>query len=179
VWRIKGINEIGKYNLIIETGLILIISTIFSLYFYVSPYFYRLMELRQGEVKYHVTHIQKSMDEIRSSIRTTQSTLEESSKVILKSLDDLNQIVIEKSKEVNDRETKFKALETEIGYLKNLSSLTEPQTASVVNALSRNKWLDNIIGFAIGILSSAAFSLIATMAKKIRIKKDNKQSSEA
>jgi hypothetical protein len=171
---IKGVNDLGKWGLIgrgLQTALLLIVSSIVALIICVRPYFSDLIEMRQAGVEYHLTHIRKSMDQIRSTIRASQGTLAEASKAIGTSLDDLDTLVRDKSADVKAMEQRINDLQVEVTNLKSLASMTEPQTTAVVRALSRNKWLDYAIGFLVGIASSAAFAVMSAGLQQLRIKR--------
>lgn len=105
--------------------------------------------------------IEVSFNKIKEKYSSIERTVKEESKniddMVSKALVSINQT----NKELEDLRKREIKLKNEIEYLKGLASISEEQSKVIVETLSKNKYLDYLVGGLLGFIASLAVAFIA------------------
>lgn len=152
--------KIFRNQFIIITGFLIVI-TLFIIVIPVAviPHFRPQAPLTSAHIPSEISA--ESFTKSFSRIRYVLSDIE---RKISKETTNIDNSIIALTKEIDARNEQLLALRAEqsrlsqqVEYYRELASLTEEQTQAVIQALQRGKYIDYIIGFIIGLLSSGVF----------------------
>mgnify|MGYP001806312546 CR=1 FL=1 len=129
-----------------------------------KDYTYNEIDIRQIENSF--SKIESSFKGIDKIIETETFNINELIAKTKKQIEDKNQELVN----LNEQQNKLK---TQLEYYKRLTSINEEQAQALLVALNRNKFLEYIVGFGIGLLSSIAASYVYSILKKSKTATNN------
>jgi hypothetical protein len=113
-----------------------------------------------------ISLIEKSFSNIESSFKEIDEIIETETSYI-------NELIIKTRTQIESKNSELKELnqqqielQEQMEQYKQLSTISEEQAKALLVALNRNKYLEYLIGFGIGLLSSIAAAYIFTLFKK-------------
>ena len=148
--------------------IILIIFPLFILIFLTPKVLSSLSENNIVSDKIDISQIEKSFSNIESSFYDIDKIIESETSNINKLISQIKTQIESKNQELKQLNEQQNRLLEEVEHYKKLSSINREQADALLVALNRNKYLEYIIGFAIGILSSlaAGYIFIVLMKRK-------------
>ena len=102
----------------------------------------------------------ENFNKIKELIKSTEDELISQSENIDKLVDELISEIERRNIELREINQERADVLTELEYYKTIASLTKEQSDAVYRALQRARYIDYIVGFAIGIFTSGFFFMI-------------------
>ncbi len=108
----------------------------------------------------------ESFDRIKEALQNAESQLSIESR----NIDTLTAILIReievKNSQLRDIRTELQSVRKELEHYKELASLTEEQAQAVINAMRREKYVDYLVGFGIGIITGGMLFFIQRISSR-------------
>jgi hypothetical protein len=121
---------------------------------------------RQSFAELDVGFVEKSLESMRSSMDSTMSSIETEKKNMSAAIEKLSAGLTQRNRQLREINEKHRQLQQEVEQYKALANLTEEQADAVSAALHRGKYLDYLVGFVLGVASSATATFVSRLISK-------------